>query len=896
VYSLTLMSMESPLALGRRTAAALAAGALAGAATGIIDGLWSWRQMARFVPDAPGRVRALLFLAAAYALFAALAAAAATLLGLAFWRGTRLGHIAARRRARRGDRDDALIRLSLVIAGIPALAAALAAGYWLAWTALSGRRHVGLMLASAMGIALAALVAGALLALVLGRAVEAGLRRLAARPAWGRALTAPRAPLAAGGGLVALAAALALAKTWDTLSLLPLRPVWIALVAVALYTPSLALGCRLVGRISGLRPLARRGALAAGLVALFLIALLAGAAEGPREAAAAHSGAGAALARVLRRLGDLDRDGYSRLLGGGDCDDGDAEVHPGAREIPDDGIDNNCIGGDATARPEPPAPFAKVPDAVPRDLSILLVTIDTLRADHVGAYGYRRATTPRLDRLAARGAVFENAWAHAPSTRYSIPAILTGRYPLEIEYVDIPREWPGISESHTTIAEVMKERGLTTSAVLNYWYFDKKRRMDQGFDHYDNTNKRLHRSIPGEGPARTSGTSSREQTAAAIAELDRMAAAGSPRFFLWVHYYDPHMDYEHHPGTRGFGSAKMDLYDHEIRFTDTEIGKLLDHLDQLGLGEKTAVVVTGDHGEGFGEHGIDMHGYHLYAPQTRVPLIIRVPGLAGRRVGLPAGHIDILPTLANLVGAEPVAGSMGRSLVDVLSGAPGPADRQVFQQLSYEGNHEMRAAASRACHVIYNVSPDSSWEVYEIDKDPGETLDLSGAPGPCAASEGALAAWYDQTEIPAGAGQALLAARPPIAHPLDVDFGSARLLEVTGLDRPVRAGSSIPMTFTFEARDAPLAGAWKVFVHVQSPPPGTRRFQGDHEPPRPFAWWRAGQFIRYTHDVPVPPGTPPGRYQVWVGLFRGSQRHPAKSAATRVDDDRALAGTIDVER
>ena len=882
--------------LGRRTQAALAAGALAGAATGLIDGLWSWRQMARFVPEVPGRARALLFLAAAYALFAALAAAAATLAGLALWRGTRLGHIAARRRARERTGTDALVQLSLVLAGIPALAAALAAGYWLAVQILSGRKHVGLMLAAAMGIALAALLAAALLALILARPLEAALARLAARPGWGRALGSRRAPLVAGGVLLAAAALAAVWKTWATLSLLPLRPLWIALLAVALYPPSLPIGRRLAGRISGLRPLVRRAALAAGLVALFLVALLAGSAEGPREAAAAHSGAGAALARALRRLGDLDRDGYSRVLGGGDCDDGDRAVHPGAREVPDDGVDNNCIGGDATARPQPPAPFTPVPAAVPRDLDVLLITIDTLRADHVGAYGYRRATTPRIDALAARGAVFENAWAHAPSTRYSIPAILTGRYPLEVDYVDIPREWPGISESNTTIAEVMKSRGLTTSAILNYWYFDKKRRMDQGFDRYDNTNKKLHKGIPGEGPARTSGTSARQQTAAAIAELDRITRGGADpaaRFFLWVHYYDPHMDYERHAGTPSFGSGKMDLYDHEIRFTDGQIGALLDHLETIGRAERTAVVITGDHGEGFGEHGIDLHGYHLYAPQTRVPLIVRVPGLVARRVALPAGHVDILPTLANLVGAEPVAGSMGRSLVDVLAGAPGPADRHVFQQLSYEGNHEMRGAASRACHVIYNVSPDSSWEVYAIDKDPGETHDMSDAPGRCSASVDALAAWYDQTEIPDGAAQALLAARPAIARPLDVDFDGARLLEVAGLDRPVRAGGSIPMSFTFEARGAPLTGGWKVFVHVEG---RGRSFQGDHEPARPPAWWRAGQFIRYTHPVAVPPGTPPGRYQVWVGFFRGDKRRAARSASTQVIEDRALAGTVEVER
>jgi hypothetical protein len=294
VYSFTLMSVED--SLGRRAAAALAAGALSGAATGIIDGLWSWREMARFVPDALGRARALLFLATSYALFAALIACALTLFAIAIGRGTRLGSMmaalsAAHRRARERDPRDALVGLSLVLGGIPALALALGAGYWLAWTMLSGRKHIGLMLAGAMGIAIAALLVAALLTLVLGRLIEIGLR---ARPGWAGALSSPRAPVIAGLALVAVAGAAAVIKTWDTLSLLPLRPLWIALVALALYPPCQSIGRRLIGRISGLRPLARRGALAVGLVALALLALIAGAAEAPREAAAAHSGAGPA--------------------------------------------------------------------------------------------------------------------------------------------------------------------------------------------------------------------------------------------------------------------------------------------------------------------------------------------------------------------------------------------------------------------------------------------------------------------------------------------------------------------------------------------------------------------------------------------------------------------------
>ncbi|HUS67200.1 MAG TPA: sulfatase/phosphatase domain-containing protein, partial [Kofleriaceae bacterium] len=295
--------------------------------------------------------------------------------------------------------------------------------------------------------------------------------------------------------------------------------------------------------------------------------------------------------------------------------------------------------------------------------------------------------------------------------------------------------------------------------------------------------------------------------------------------------------------------------------------------------------------------GIDLHGYHLYAPQTRVPLLVRIPGAAPARGATPAGHVDSRPTLAHLAGATDAPGAVGQSLVPLVAGAgDDDLDRPVFQQLSYEGNHEMRAAATARCHVIYNVSPDSSWEVYRVDTDPGETRDLSGAPGPCEATMTQLAAWYDQTEIPAGAAEALLEDAPAVAHPLDVDLGDeVRLLAVDVPAAPVAPGGTVPVTFTFAAHGA-LPGGWRVFAHFEQPGRGAR-FQGDHEPPRPFAWWKDGQFIRYTKEVTVPRSARPGRYDLWVGLFRGDQRRPAHaSGAVRVVDDRALVGAVEVAR
>ena len=301
------------------------------------------------------------------------------------------------------------------------------------------------------------------------------------------------------------------------------------------------------------------------------------------------------------------------------------------------------------------------------------------------------------------------------------------------------------------------------------------------------------------------------------------------------------------------------------------------------------IVVTGDHGEGFGEHGVELHGYHLYAPQTRVPLIIRVPGLAGRRAATPAGHIDLLPTLVNLAGGAPSPDMMGRSLVDVLAGADVP--RTVFQQLSYEGNHEMRGGVDARCHVIYNVSPDTSWEVYRIDTDPLETHDLAGDDDECAGVRAEVARWYDAEQIPQGAGEALLAARPAIAAPLDADLGDAvRLLAV---DAPghVRPGDALALTWTFAARGR-VAPTWRVFVHVEGP--GRGFFNGDHRPVRPFEWWRAGQYIRYTTSVIVPRSAASGHYTVWAGLFDAGRRAPARAPRARVVDDAVAVAELEV--
>ena len=858
------------------------AGLVAGFATGLIDAIWSWAPAEQFVQGL-GRLRFALYvglsLGAAGALIGLVTAA--VLLGLS--RGTRIGDLArfgwrehAARRAR--DPRDAVVGLSLVLAGLPLVAAAIAAVYRVMTPIVIKSHALGLAVLAVIAATLVALAIAFVLMFVVGRVVELGLQWLAPRVP---IIASPWAPLVVLGALLALALAVWAWRERATVRVLPLRGPLVACVAALLAIPAQEPAREVVARIAAATRWLRLAIWIALAPVLVFLVLATGGSSSVIKASTAYTGLGAPIARTLRKVLDRDRDGFSPFLGGGDCDDGDRGVHPGAIDIPDDGIDQNCVGGDAhMAAPAPDAAFAAVPASVPKDANILLVTIDTTRADHLGMYGYKRATSPNLDAMAAQGTVFESGWAHAPSTRYSMPAILTGRLPLDVYYDTTMAGWPGLSLKATTLGEELGPLGFLTGAITNYEYFTPARRMNQGFAEYDNDDARLHGGVTGAGPERTHGSSSKEQTDKAIAFVERHH---DQRWFLWVHYYDPHADYETHAGIPSFGDDDMARYDGEIRYTDLHLGRLLDALRAKGLYDKTIIVVTGDHGEGFGEHHVRMHGYDLYSAQTKVPLVIRVPGLSPRRARTPAGHVDIMPTLVNLAGGPPNPDMMGRSLVDVLTGSD--RERVVLQQLSYEDNHEMRAAVDAHCHVIYHVSPETSWEVYRVDRDPLERFDLSGG-GECATTRHAFEDWYDRQQIPAGAANALLPSRPAIAAPLDVDFdgGTVRLLAV---DAPAHAkpGEAITLTWTFEARGR-VAG-WKVFAHAEGP----AFVNGDHKPARPFEWWRPGQFIRYSTTITLPT---PGTYTVRMGLFQGNRRAAAVSPHTPIQQNAAEVAKIEV--
>lgn len=858
-------------------------GFIAAAAAGAIDAVWGWAGAAQFAPTVLRRLRFVVYTALSHGAVGLLAGLVLAAVIAFVARGTRLGTLTRfafghHDQVRAHDRRDAVIGVSVALAGVPVLAVAIYAVYRATLPTVIASHAKGLAVLVVIACALGALGAVVVVSFALARPIELALRPVAAR--W-PPISSVWAPFVTAGLLAALVLALWAHDEWGTVEQLHLRGAVVAVVALVLAVPANRIAWRVTDFSRVWAPHLRWAVWGVLIILVPVLVLATGGNAAVIKAASAYTGLGSPVARALRKVSDRDHDGYARYLGGGDCDDSDPRVHPGAPEIPGDGIDNNCVAGDAPVNPPANDPaFAPVPASVPKDFNVLLLTIDTTRADHLGMYGYKRATSPNLDKLAADGTVFQNGWAHAPSTRYSMPAILTGRLPLDVYYDTSIEGWPGLSMKATTIAEQLQPLGFATGAFTNYWYFDRSRHMDQGFAEYDNSHAALHRQPA--GPEESRGSSSKEQADSAIGFVDRHAG---DRWFLWVHFYDPHYAYEAHPGQRSFGTDNMALYDGEILFTDTHIGRVIDELKAKGLYDKTVIVVTGDHGEGFGEHGVNFHGYHLYSAQTKVPLIIRVPGMPPRRALTPAGHVDIMPTLVNLAGGQPNADMMGRSLVDVLAGKD--FDRMVPQQLSYEGNHEMRAGVDEHCHVIYNVSPETSWEVYRVDRDPLEAEDLAGDDDACASSRKRFEHWYDISAIPPGAANAVLAQPPQIdaRDAVNADFeNGVRLLAV---DAPATAkpGDTIDVTWTWQALAAPPRG-WKVFVHLDGP----KFANADHEPALPFDVWKPGQYIRYTRPITLPRVA--GTYTIKAGLWNGSRNANVKGP--KVEKNAVPVATIEV--
>jgi arylsulfatase A-like enzyme len=675
---------------------------------------------------------------------------------------------------------------------------------------------------------------------------------------------------------------------------------WRDLLAAVVLVTFAAFGVRAIAR--GASPLIwlwRRSHVAAWALAFGYVLLAAltlwkiGADPRAKALAVTASPPLAFLVDLVRAANDFDGDGYGSLLGENDCAPFDARIHPNAYDVPDNGIDENCSGHDATrrlARSYVSGERLRLPAEYRRDWNFLFITIDTVRYDHTGFGGYKarrgRDTTPVLDALVKRAVNFDFANAPAAGTMASVPAILTSRFfhsGIALAEPKNPGDPPKLKPENTTLLEVMKRGGYTTGAILTHEYFNDWG-MDQGADTYDNSLGKTP------DPFRTSA-------AALTDKAEAWMAGREGHFFLWLHYIDPHGRYVPHPGERSFGDDEEALYDGEIYFTDKQIGRLLEFLGHSELGAQTVIVITSDHGDGFNEHGFINHGMTLYFELLRVPLIVYVPDLEARRVAGPVSPLDILPTIADLASIDISDLSIeGQSLVPQLFYGRDSKDRVVFAETNWPV--PLRAAVSNDYKLIFNLKA-NAYELYDLTHDPGEqnnVWDKDTAAG--TRMKEVLDEWLDRVYFSRDeASQAqqqrssvLLKEAPTPETTVDAIAGGA--IEILGWDvdgAPHALDGEVGITVYFHSVAA-TDESWRIEVsfdgtaskEVKLPADGT--FPTDR--------WRVGEYERETFRLHVPPDIRGGQATVVVRVLGDRDRVVPVKGSSATGGERVTLGAI----
>ena len=349
---------------------------------------------------------------------------------------------------------------------------------------------------------------------------------------------------------------------------------------------------------------------------------------------------------------------------------------------------------------------------------VVIVTLDTTRADHLGCYGYDKPISPNLDQLAAESTLFENAISHVPTTLPSHSTMFTGMYPqdLEIRYNLIDALGPKAD----TLAERLQAAGFKTAAFPAAFVLSEKYGLDQGFDLYVEPNKEgvsEQQAAMGIG-----GTRNAEQGVDDV--LNWLNAQGDDKSFVWLHFYDPHSPYS--PPFPYSSQYRDAPYDGEIAYTDAQFGRLMDRLRSDPQWDKTLVIVAGDHGEGLHEHRERWHSYLVYETTQHVPFIVRAPGHAARRVAEPAMLSDITPTVLDLVGLEMPEEMRGVSLRPALQGKTMDSRFLYFEtqagMLNY-GWQELNGLRFQNWKLIDSSEP----ELYDVEADPGELNNLAAS-------------------------------------------------------------------------------------------------------------------------------------------------------------------------
>jgi arylsulfatase A-like enzyme len=356
--------------------------------------------------------------------------------------------------------------------------------------------------------------------------------------------------------------------------------------------------------------------------------------------------------------------------------------------------------------------LGSLPPGVSRsDLNLLIITLDTTRADHLGVYGFQSISTPNIDWLARDGVMFVQTSTAAPLTLPAHASLYTGRFPFSHGVRD--NAGFALDPRETTLAEVLKQRGYDTSAFVSSVVLASSRGLNQGFDSYrDDFASSRRRDEPG-GLRRRADDVTDEA-------LSWLARVGSTRFFAWLHFYDAHAPYQPRSPYRELYATRP--YDAQIAFMDAQVGRILDFLRDGDLLDRTIVVVIADHGEGLGEHRETGHGIFVYESVIRVPFIIHTPfeGLRARVVDDVTRSVDVMPTLLDLIDVAAPETVDGRSLIPLMTGEVRSFNLDAYSESMYPlhrfGWSDLRALRAGPFKVIAAPRP----ELYDLDRDPFE--------------------------------------------------------------------------------------------------------------------------------------------------------------------------------
>lgn len=386
---------------------------------------------------------------------------------------------------------------------------------------------------------------------------------------------------------------------------------------------------------------------------------------------------------------------------------------------PDPAAASAAAPASSAAAPAPSASAAAsqpAPSGPGRPLNVLLITVDSLRADMPWT-GYARPIAPNLTRLAERSVVYENAYSVSSYTAQSVAALLSGRYPSTLYRAG----WffTGYAKSNTFFPEVLSERGIRTIGWHGHMYFARGKGLDQGFD--------VWQLAPGItfDPNTDNHVTSEKLTKLGSELLGKPENTGK-QFFAWVHYMDPHDQYIKHEESPDFGNKNRDRYDSEVWYTDKWIGELLAFAEKQPWWKDTAVIVSSDHGEAFGDHDMYKHAFEVWEVLTRIPLIVALPEARPKRIGERRSAIDLAPTIFELMGQEPLESFMGRSLVPEIYGAEQPKPRDVVvTELNEDSHNPPRRAIIAGSWKLIVYGKGWKHMLFDLSKDPDEKHDLS---------------------------------------------------------------------------------------------------------------------------------------------------------------------------